>query len=402
MSYGTRSVSGGGTSTWSASTPSRSRGEPRDRPGRALSHLGGAAEHLEAAVVDPAEPDLGPAGRLHPLEHHRDPLAAVVAAWLPVDGPGGVVEELLEMDVVHGLARAEAVAVDEQVPAAQLDRVDAELGGHQVGDAFRCPHRLGGAVAAERAGRRKVGVDAEGVDGDVVEPVGADAGIAHLHRHPRAAVGIGAGVDPAPDALGHEPAVAGGAQPDPDGGGVAGEGDELLLTVEGQPHRSVEPPRDRSGDGLGAHEGLGAERPAHGRADDAHVGVGQAEQPGQVLAHVERRLGSGGDLEPAVAPAGDAGVGFHRDVLHGRHTEGLVDDHLGGVESLGVVVGLRVGGVRLPLRQARRADPEAVAHVGPLEGPQAEVGGVAVGDGVGVVHQRGAGAEGVTLVEDRG
>ena len=92
---------------------------------------------------------------------------------------------------------------------------------------------------------------------------------------------------------------------------------------------------------------------------------------------------------------------FHGDVLCGRHAEGLVDDHLGGLEPLGVVVGLRVGGVRLPLRQARRADPEAVAHVGPLKGPQAEVGGVAVGGGVGVVYQRGAGPEGVTLVEDR-
>jgi hypothetical protein len=82
--------------------------------------------------------------------------------------------------------------------------------------------------------------------------------------------------------------------------------------------------------------------------------------------------------------------------------EGLVDDHLGGVESLGVVVGLRVGGVRLPLGQPSGAYPKAVAHVGAFQGPQAEVGGVAVGNGVGVVHQRGAGAESGALIEDRG
>ena len=94
-------------------------------------------------------------------------------------------------------------------------------------------------------------------------------------------------------------------------------------------------------------------------------------------------------------------MGFHRDVLHGRHTEGLVDDHLGGVESLGVVVGLRVGGVRLPCSRPAVRIRKRWHTLVPLEGPQAQVGGVAVGDGVGVVHQRGAGAEGVTLVEDR-
>ena len=74
----------------------------------------------------------------------------------------------------------------EQVLAAQLDGVDAEPVGHHVDDPLGGPHGLHGAVAAERAAGRQVGVDAVGVDRDVVEAVRPDAGVAHLLRDARA------------------------------------------------------------------------------------------------------------------------------------------------------------------------------------------------------------------------
>ena len=208
------------------------------------------------------------------------------------------------MGVVHDLAGAEGVALVQQVLPAQLDGVDAEPVGHHVDDAFGGPDRLHRAVATERAAGRQVGVDAVGVDGDVVEPVGADAGVAHLLGDPGSAVGVGAGVDVGPDALGDEGSVALGAEPDPDGGRVPGDLVEDLVAVEHAAHRSAADPGGDGGDRLGADEGLGAEGAAHRGCDDTDVLGGEAEDAGQVLAHVERRLGAGDDLEPPARPTG--------------------------------------------------------------------------------------------------
>ena len=112
------------------------------------------------------------------------------------------------MGVVHDLAGAEGVALAQQVLPAQLDGVDAEPVGHHVDDPLGGPDRLHRAVAAERAAGRQVGVDAVGVDGDVVEAVGPDAGVAHLLGDTWSAVGVRAGVDVGPDPLGDERAVA--------------------------------------------------------------------------------------------------------------------------------------------------------------------------------------------------
>ena len=149
------------------------------------------------------------------------------------------------MGVVHDLAGAEGVALLQQVLPAQLDGVDAEPVGHHVDDTFGGPHRLHRAVAAERAAGRQVGVDAVGVDGDVVEAVRADAGVAHLLGDAGSAVGVGAGVDVGPDALGHEGAVGLGAQPDPHGGRVTGDLVEDLVAVQHAAHGTAADPGAR-------------------------------------------------------------------------------------------------------------------------------------------------------------
>ena len=187
------------------------------------------------------------------------------------DGPGGVVEELLEVRVVHDLAGAEGVALAEQVLASQLDGVDPEAVGHHVHDPLRGPYRLHRPVAAEGAAGRKVGVDAVGVDCDMIEAVRADAGVSHLLRHSWPAVGVGTGVDVGPDPLGDKRAVVLGAEADSHGGGMSGHLVEDFVAVKDAPHGPTCQTRCEGGDCLDADEGLGAKRAAHGRDDDADV-----------------------------------------------------------------------------------------------------------------------------------
>ena len=136
-----------------------------------------------------------------------------------------------------------------------------------------------------------------------------------------------------------------GAEPDPHGRGVAGDLVEDLVAVQHAAHGTAAEPGRDGGDRLGADERLGAERAAHRRCDDTDVLGGEAEDAGEVLAHVERGLGAGDDLESAVDPLGVGGVRLHRDVRGGRGVEDLVDDDVG--------VGERVGEGRRPGRPGR-------------------------------------------------
>ena len=116
-------------------------------------------------------------------------------------------EHLLDRGVLHHGAGRLRPAFAQQVPAAELDRVDAELARDQVGVALVGPHQLRDAEAAQRAGGRQVGVERVGVDRDVLDVVGAGRGEARLLRHARADVGVGAAVPPHLALARHDAAV---------------------------------------------------------------------------------------------------------------------------------------------------------------------------------------------------
>ncbi len=142
---------------------------------------------------------------------------------------------------------------------------------------------------------------------------------------------------------------------------------------------------------LGADEGLGTEGAPHRRDDDPDVLRGDPEDAGQVLAHVERRLGAGDHLEPPADPLGVGRVRLHRHVRRRRGVEDLVDDHLRVVERVGErLVGIgQVGDDAdlLATPQVRGPDAEPVAHVRAVLRSHVEVGRVGLGGVVPLVDQ---------------
>ncbi len=104
------------------------------------------------------------------------------------------IEHALDRGVAHDRAAGVRAAVAQDVAAAELDRIDAERPRDHVGVALVGPDQLRDAEAAQRTGRRPVGVELERIDADIVDVVGAGGREAGLLRHARADVGIGAAV----------------------------------------------------------------------------------------------------------------------------------------------------------------------------------------------------------------
>ena len=77
---------------------------------------------------------------------------------------GERIEHRGDRGVLHRRAGRLRAALAQDVLAAELDRVDAELARDQVGVALIGPHQLRNAEAAQRAGRRAVGVELVGID----------------------------------------------------------------------------------------------------------------------------------------------------------------------------------------------------------------------------------------------
>ena len=350
--------------------PEQLGGEQRDRVDGALAHLGRRAADHVGAVLLRLDRDRRAARRLHPLEDHAQPLAVPVLA--PADRLGRGLQALGEMDVVHRLAGAVAVSVAEDVPQAQLERIEAELLGQEVHRPLGGPGRLHLAVAPEGAVRRQVGVDAVGVDADVRDAVGPGRGEAHLLRHAGPAVGVRAGVGVAGDLLRQQRPVRPRAELHLDDRGVPVQGLPLLVPGKHELDRAAGLAGERRGDRLGPKECLRPERAAHRRADDANLLELEAEDAGELLSEVERRLRARVHLEPAAVPAGETGVRLHCSVLRRGRREGLLDDDVRrGEAGLDVAV----------------PDPETVADVRSRLGPQSEVGDLARGDLVRVVDE---------------
>ena len=182
-----------------------------------------------------------------------------------------------------------------------------------------------GAVGARR---RRVAVDAVGLDADRIPAVGARRRVAGGRRDARAVVGIRAGVHPEAHVARPQGAVGSGRRPHPAAHAVAARGHHRLLDPVDDPHR---PPGlacegDRQGLHLGV--GLGAEAAAQVPDDDADRADLEPEEVGDLGLHEERVLAVRPQRHAVAVVVGDRGVGLHRVLVDGREGVGPFDDDL--------------------------------------------------------------------------
>jgi hypothetical protein len=117
--------------------------------------------------------------------------------------------------------------------AAELDRIELERAHQFVDRAFDGVGRLAQAVAADRAGRHRVGVDGVSVDLLVRAAVEGDRFAAGVVERLAAVVTVGAGVGDDPQLHGGQGAIAARAELDGHPHRVAGRAaDELLFARE--------------------------------------------------------------------------------------------------------------------------------------------------------------------------
>ena len=166
----------------------------------------------------------------------------------------------------------------QDVAAPELDRIDAERSGDDVGLPLVGPHQLRDAEAAQRAGRRLVRVDGVVVEGDVLDVVRAGGGEAGLLRHARPDVRVRAAVPVGLDLAGDHPAVVGHAGLDAHGRAMLGDGVELLVHRQGDAHRLADEQRADGHQRFELDVQLRAEPAAEVRRADAHAIFGPPEQ----------------------------------------------------------------------------------------------------------------------------
>ena len=167
---------------------------------------------------------------------------------------------------------------------------------------------------------------------------------------------------------------------------MAVQREPLLGTLERDLDRPAGLAGQAGGDRLDVQERLGAERPAHRRADDPYALGVEPEDSGEVVAEVERRLRARPDLEQVCLPARHRGMRLHVHVLSRRRSIGLLDDHVCLLEP----------GFDVPVAQA-----EAVTDVRSVLRPDSEVGRVVLRRTLWLSCTRGAtGRAGRDRIED--
>ena len=320
--------------------------------GGAVAELGGPDVGRVRSVRK--EPDLGVgkvAARRDGVDHGQrrslpgDPVRAqVIQPGGPVPfepagqgvlhQPGALVQPVAAVvDVLFrfGMGGEHVVAFEDHVAAAELQRVHPDPGGELVDAGLDGEDHLAQAVAAERPGGNRVGVDRVGVHLLVGALVHAQGFAAAVEHHADGMVAVGAGVGEHVQLQRRQPAVPAGAGLEVDGEGVPGGGGrELLRPGEFELHRPLQLQRRQGDDVLGEHFLLAAEAAAHPAGHHADLLLRQVKDPGQGAPDQERHLAGGADLEPAVVVnGGDGGVRFQRGVLHALGPVGLFVDEIG-------------------------------------------------------------------------
>ena len=278
--------------------------------------------HRHAIAAHPVRIDAHP--RKFPFP--ADQLAA--AGDAPVERSGGGHQRTAGGGT--GRQRAGFARLD-QVLQAQLDGVQAQLRGQLVHGRLQGKGALGGAVAAQGPGRGAVGVDRVAVvaagPGPAVERQGL---LADRREHGEGVLAVGAGVGQAADVHGAQGAVPVRAEPHGQVHGVAGGGaGKGLAAAVDEPRRPAGFQGDDGRVHLHRHGLLAAEAAAHPGLEHPDAACRQAEQTGQVTAHVEGNLGGGHHLQPAGRiQRGGGPVGLHHGVGLGLGGVAPLDDHL--------------------------------------------------------------------------
>ena len=298
----------------------------------AVAEFGGADRQIEAAVVAQRDPGVGDmAARRHGVDHgERDALADAASrrtssirgrvGHRALDQVEALIEPVAAVEHVvhagpagaqHGIARLDDVA------AAQLERVDAELRASSSIADFDREQRLRQAVAAKGAGRHRVGVDGDGVDLLVRAIVDAERFAAGVKQHRAGMVAVGAGVGEHVELQRGQLAVPVGAGLDRDAHRMPRRGgDELLLAGEFELDRPPGPERGQRENVLDEHLLLAAEAAADALAEHPDLVRCEVENLAQRPPRQERHLRAGAHVEHAggVDP-GEAAMGLQRGVL---------------------------------------------------------------------------------------
>ena len=317
-------------------------------------------------------------------------------------------------DHAVGVAVGAARALLGRVLQPQFERVDVELLGQFV------DHGLGGELGLRRAGRA-VGGRLGLVDHHVVAVDGLVGNVVRGERAHRAGAdgraGVGAGLEGEVDLGGGQRAVPLRAHLDAHVGARGRPGREQhFLAV----HRQLDGAAGLAGEDRGQRLEVDGDLAAEAAADlhrrDLHLRGREPHQRGDRVAHDERALRAGPDVERAVgAPVGGAVLRLDVTLMRHRGLE-LALDHDVGLLEAGVQVALgeaevrggvggvvRLGAVHLAgfevVVQQRRGVEHRVADV--EDGRELLVLDFDQGDGVfrDVVVGGGDGGDGVALVE---
>ncbi len=230
---------------------------------------------------------MGPLRR-HPLRTRQD----------------GVERLAARAGIRHRLAGGGGSAVLEEVPPAELDGIDADLGGDAIEVAFEGEGDLRHAEAAEGAVGRRVGLHHPAGDAQVVAGVGS-RGVQHgARQNDGGERAVGAAVEQHVDLHAEDPSLAIERRPVGDAGGMAlGRRRHVLGAVVEQAHRPAAGLREqRRVTGDHARELLLAAETTAGRGlHDAHALARLAEEARERRHDVERTLHRAAHLADAAA-----------------------------------------------------------------------------------------------------
>ena len=251
--------------------PEHLGGDLRERGARALAHLGRAGEDRDAAVG------------LHAHDGRRDGCAPAASRpdrdaapderrlrLAPADRRRCLLDVADQVGVEGLAAEPDLLAGRAQVPAPDLEAVDAAAACDLVDLALADPLQVRRAERPVAAGGRGVRVDAARVDAERLPAVGAGRGVAAGGGHARAVVGVRARVEPALDVAPEQAAVARRGRAHARRHAVAARGDHRLPDAVLDAHGPPRLARQRDRDRLHLRVRLRAEPAAQVGHDHAH------------------------------------------------------------------------------------------------------------------------------------
>ena len=191
------------------------------------------------------------------------------------------------------------------------------------------PDQLRDAEAAQRAGRRAVGVERVGIDADIVDVVGPRRGEAGFLGDARADIGVGAAIPEHLAGPRRDAAVVADAALDAERRRMLGDDVELFFHGQRDLDWPAHDQRQRRHQRFELDIDLGAEAAAEMRHLHPDAVFRPAEQPRDLRAHERRRLARRMDRQHAVAGLGHRDERLERQMQALLGLEGMRDNAIG-------------------------------------------------------------------------